>query len=68
MLGTRQLSCVAGITASGEDHMDPKPMRIPMFMPSLQARRDLFKPLRVHFIGEDGIDAGERAVPCTAWL
>jgi hypothetical protein len=23
-----------------------------------QYRRDLFKPLRVHFIGEDGIDAG----------
>jgi hypothetical protein len=23
-----------------------------------QARRDLFKPLRVHFIGEEGIDAG----------
>lgn len=23
-----------------------------------QARRDLYKPLRVHFIGEDGIDAG----------
>ncbi len=23
-----------------------------------QVRRDLFKPLRVHFIGEDGIDAG----------
>jgi len=23
-----------------------------------QYRRDLFKPLRVHFIGEEGIDAG----------
>ncbi len=23
-----------------------------------QTARDLFKPLRVHFIGEDGIDAG----------
>ncbi len=23
-----------------------------------QVRRDLFKPLRVHFIGEEGIDAG----------
>ncbi len=23
-----------------------------------QRPRDLFKPLRVHFIGEDGIDAG----------
>ena len=23
-----------------------------------QRSRDLFKPLRVHFIGEDGIDAG----------
>jgi hypothetical protein len=26
-----------------------------------QYRRDLFKPLRVHFIGEEGIDAGARA-------
>lgn len=25
---------------------------------SRQARRDLLKPLRVHFIGEEGIDAG----------
>ena len=25
-----------------------------------QKQRDLFKPLRVHFIGEDGIDAGAR--------
>jgi hypothetical protein len=24
-----------------------------------QKPKDLFKPLRVHFIGEDGIDAGE---------
>ena len=24
-----------------------------------QYRRDLFKPLRVHFIGEEGIDAGK---------
>lgn len=25
---------------------------------SRQCKRDLFKPLRVHFIGEEGIDAG----------
>ena len=26
---------------------------------SRQLKKDLFKPLRVHFIGEEGIDAGE---------
>jgi hypothetical protein len=25
---------------------------------SRQLKKDLFKPLRVHFIGEEGIDAG----------
>jgi hypothetical protein len=32
-----------------------------------QYRRDLFKPLRVHFIGEEGIDAGESVGFCSSW-
>lgn len=28
------------------------------YLPLPKHRKDLFKPLRVHFIGEEGIDAG----------
>jgi hypothetical protein len=34
-------------------------MALPPVCMHLQTRRNLLKPLRVHFIGEDGIDAGQ---------
>ncbi|GFH28832.1 ubiquitin-protein ligase E3 A, partial [Haematococcus lacustris] len=53
--GTSRL--LRGVTASGAAEDRGHARELPPPEP-FSTRRDLYKPLRVHFIGEDGIDAG----------